>query len=472
MPNTAQTSEKRKKPRAAIITVLSFIILAGCSGGGGSGASAGFNAPPTGGGGGTPGNNVPVITSSAPTSATEGQLYSYQATASDADGDPLSWALTTSPTGMTVNASGLVQWTPTTAQVGSHDVTLQVTDGIDNAQQSWTINVAAAGGGGGGGLPSGFTMTDLGALPNSQLVLSDMVEFDGKLYIAAAQAPLTSPFGAGVYYYDGTNIQTSFYDSGSQGFLRTKVYNNKLYIPDGDPNGYAPGKVYIWSTGSTTPLATDVTNAVHNFDVVEFNGDLYVSGSNLSGQSTLNKYNPATSTWDAASAGNYTRLKYLGVLDNKIWSSRTPSTGGADGVWIDSSMTQSGFNASSTGGNLFTGFEPIDGKLYTTLWGSAGVSKFIINPGSTTTAINGISGVMWDVIKHTDGNYYAVAWDGTNDLVYGSTDGVNFTELLNTPGDKFGQPAGSNADGRPSIASYNGKLYVGSSTNGHLYRLD
>lgn len=470
MPNTAQTSETRKRRKASIITVLSFIVLAGCAGGSGGGSD--FNAPATSsGGGGTPGNNVPVITTSAPTNATEGQLYSYQANASDADGDPLTWSLPTAPTGMTVGTNGLVEWTPTGAQVGSHSVTLRVSDGTDNTQQSWTINVAAAGSSG-GGLPASFSLTDLGALPNNQLVLSDMAEFDGKLYIAAAQAPLTTPFGAGVYYYDGSNIQTAFYDSGSQGFLRTKVINNKLYVPDGDPNGLTPGKVYIWSTGSTTPLSTNVTDAVHNFDVVEFNGELYVSGSNDSGQSTLHTYNSATSTWDAASAGGYGRLKYMGVLDNQIWATKQVQSG-VDGVWIDSTMQQSGFLASQSGGNMLPCMEEIDGKLYTTLWASTGgTSKFIVEPGSTTTAINGISGVMWDVIKHTDGNYYAVAWDGSNDLIYGSADGVNFTELYNNAGSKFAPPAGGNADGRPSIASYSNKLYVGSSTNGHLYRLD
>jgi hypothetical protein len=114
----------------------------------------------------------------------------------------------------------------------------------------------------------------------------------------------------------------------------------------------------------------------------------------------------------------------------------------------------------------------IDGKLYMSVWGSSiGVNNIIVSTGGTTSAISGITGLMWDVIKHTDGNYYAVAWDGTNDLIFGSTDGTTFTQLYGQAGTKFEQQAG-NQDGRPSIASYNGKLYVGGSTNGHLYRLD
>lgn len=455
--------------KALILGLLfPFVFAAGCGGGGGGGATTGLAGTGGGGGGGGTANHAPVFTSTAPTTATAGTPYNYQAVASDSDGDAHDFALVSGPAGLTVSAAGMVAWTP--AAAGSYPVSISADDSQASAVQSWTIVVAAAGGGG-GSLPTSLSAVDLGVVPDNMLVLSDMQEFDGKLYIAAAIAPLNSPFGAGIYYYDGSSIKQAFHDSGSQGFLRARSIDGKLYIPDGDPNGYAPGKVYVFSAGSTTPLATNVTDAVHNFDVVKFNGELYVSGSNLSGQSVLNRFNAATSTWDAASAGSYGRLKYLGVLDNKIWCSKQIQSG-VDGVWVSAAMAQSGFNATTTGGALIPCIEEIDGKLTMCVWGSAGISKFVVNAGSTTTAITGVAGVLWDVIKHSDGNYYAVAWDGTNDLVYGSTDGVAFTELYKAVGTRFGQPAGSNADGRPSIASYNGKLYVGSSTNGHLYRMD
>lgn len=456
------------RARLAGLAVLTLIFLAGCTGGGGSGAAPTFNAPPTGGGG-TPGNNVPVITSTAPTTGTVGQQYTYQATATDGDSDPLTWSLPTAPTGMTVSATGLVDWTPSAA--GTFPVTLQVSDGIDNAQQSWSITVTTTGGG--GGLPASVSLTDMGLVPNGMKVLSDMVEFDDKLFIACSQNPLTSPFGAGVYRFDDTTNQivAAHYDSASQGFLRLKVYGGKLYAPDGDPNGLTPGHVYVWSTGTGSPLQTTVTNAVHNFDVVQYNGQLYVSGSNGSGQSTLHQFD-GSSTWSQTSAGNYTRLKYLSVLDNEIWASKTAAANSADFVKIDSGMTQSGFAFSQAGGNLVSANENIDGNIYMSVWGQAiGVNNVIITTGGNTTALNGITGLMWDVVKHSDNNYYAVAWDGTNDYVFGSTDGTNFTQLYGQAGTKFEQPP-SNQDGRPSIASYNGKLYVGSSSNGHLYRLD
>ena len=94
-----------------------------------------------------PVNDAPVITSTADTVATEGAAYAYQATASDPDaGDTLSFSLATAPAAMTVDpVTGLIAWTPTTAQSGDHPVTLVVTDAAGaSAQQSFTITVAAS----------------------------------------------------------------------------------------------------------------------------------------------------------------------------------------------------------------------------------------------------------------------------------------------------------------------------------------
>jgi uncharacterized protein YjdB len=85
-------------------------------------------------------NQPPTITSTPITTATVNQAYSYNVNATDPDGDTLTYFLTTSPTGMTINyTTGLINWNPTTA--GDYDVTVEVSDGdlIDN--QSFTITV-------------------------------------------------------------------------------------------------------------------------------------------------------------------------------------------------------------------------------------------------------------------------------------------------------------------------------------------
>ncbi len=90
-------------------------------------------------------NTVPTIDSTPVTMATEGSAYSYDVNASDADGDTLSYSLTTAPAGMTINTTtGVISWTPTTAQVGSQSVTVQVEDGNGGSDtQSYSITVDA-----------------------------------------------------------------------------------------------------------------------------------------------------------------------------------------------------------------------------------------------------------------------------------------------------------------------------------------
>ena len=95
-----------------------------------------------------PGNRPPVITSTPITTATVGQLYSYDVDATDPDaGNTLTFSLTTGPTGMTINSvSGLIQWTPAANQVGANSVTVLVQDqaGLP-ATQSFTVQVSPPG---------------------------------------------------------------------------------------------------------------------------------------------------------------------------------------------------------------------------------------------------------------------------------------------------------------------------------------
>jgi len=93
-----------------------------------------------------PPNQPPVITSAPVINAVEAQLYQYLLQATDADADSLVFALTIAPAGMVIDAvSGLLSWTPATAQIGSHSVQAQVSDGNGGVvTQDFSITVAAA----------------------------------------------------------------------------------------------------------------------------------------------------------------------------------------------------------------------------------------------------------------------------------------------------------------------------------------
>ncbi len=76
-------------------------------------------------------NAAPVISTTSPTTAIEGQLFTYDADVTDVDSNTLRWHLYGAPVGMTVDAAtGEVAWTPMAVTAGD-DVSfaLIVTDG-------------------------------------------------------------------------------------------------------------------------------------------------------------------------------------------------------------------------------------------------------------------------------------------------------------------------------------------------------
>jgi len=88
-----------------------------------------------------PVNHAPAITSTAITSATVGQTYTYSLVATDPDGDTLTYSFTAKPSGMTINVStGIISWTPTAA--GTFWVTVKVSDGELTDTQSFSIAVS------------------------------------------------------------------------------------------------------------------------------------------------------------------------------------------------------------------------------------------------------------------------------------------------------------------------------------------
>ena len=88
-------------------------------------------------------NKPPVIISEPVITATEDQLYSYQAEASDPNGDTLTYSFIIKPDGMNINSeNGLIIWTPTNNQVGIHRVVVEISDGKHSVTQSFEIEVS------------------------------------------------------------------------------------------------------------------------------------------------------------------------------------------------------------------------------------------------------------------------------------------------------------------------------------------
>ncbi len=75
-------------------------------------------------------NESPLITSVADSYVVEGEVYTYPLTVSDGDQEThFTFLLTQAPAGMSIGStSGLIQWSPGPSDVGTHSVTVKVTD--------------------------------------------------------------------------------------------------------------------------------------------------------------------------------------------------------------------------------------------------------------------------------------------------------------------------------------------------------
>ena len=76
-------------------------------------------------------NSLPSITSVPDTRTNIEKLYTYQATATDPDGDLLLWILDKAPEGMVIDReTGSISWQPGVDQVGTHTVAVKVVDAL------------------------------------------------------------------------------------------------------------------------------------------------------------------------------------------------------------------------------------------------------------------------------------------------------------------------------------------------------
>jgi len=91
-------------------------------------------------------NNAPLITSTPDVvSVNSGINYTYDVEAIDLDGDSLSYQLVEPPQGMTINEiTGVIEWTPSFAQIDSYEIQILVTDGQGGeTTQTYSLEVAA-----------------------------------------------------------------------------------------------------------------------------------------------------------------------------------------------------------------------------------------------------------------------------------------------------------------------------------------
>jgi Putative Ig domain len=111
---------------ATSVLIAGAALLIGACGGGGAGDSQSSTAQPPSGS-----NTPPAISGQAQTSVRVGEAYTFQPTASDADGDTLQFAAANLPSWVHIDTvSGRISGTPAAADVGNYaGITISVSDG-------------------------------------------------------------------------------------------------------------------------------------------------------------------------------------------------------------------------------------------------------------------------------------------------------------------------------------------------------
>jgi hypothetical protein len=133
-----------KAPAAKLCTTLAVLALTACGGGG---SDEGTPTAPV-----QTQNSAPVISGTPATTATTGQAYSFQPSASDADNDSLTFSIVNKPGWASFNATnGRLSGTPSNTGTAS-DIRISVSDGKTNVTMTaFAITVNQSSGGGSGG---------------------------------------------------------------------------------------------------------------------------------------------------------------------------------------------------------------------------------------------------------------------------------------------------------------------------------
>ncbi|WP_276784305.1 tandem-95 repeat protein [Thalassolituus oleivorans] len=210
-------------------------------------------------------NDAPFINSAANTHATEGVLYTYTAMASDVESDTLTWSLTQSPEGMTIDAnSGVISWTPANG-VTSADITVQVADAEANATQSFTVTV--------GGVNDAPTITETTA------AITTDEDTSGTITLNATDI-------------DGDTITWSVGSAAANGVATvsgTGLSQVVSYAPNADFNGTDSFVVRITDDSLTDTITVNVTvNAANDAPAITETTAAITTDEDTSGTVTLN----------------------------------------------------------------------------------------------------------------------------------------------------------------------------------------
>jgi len=321
----------------------------------------------------------------------------------------------------------------------------------------------------------GASFSRKGLVAEGRPVITDLAVFAGRLYATANTDPLHAS-GAGVRSTeDGETFEDVLDDPASQGFLRLRVIDGTLYMPEGDPEGYDPGHVWTKVDGED-PVRTAVARAVHTFDVARFGDDLLCANGMIGGSGSLcSTHDGGETGWREVESTPYKRLKFMAVQGDRLFvSKRTVQTPIDYLRWDGDVDDHDGQPVDAVPGeaNTWRWYVTSEGRLYWSFIADEGHEVRYTDDGETWVEVEDLAGRLTADFAELDGDLYALTEEG----LFGSDDGEHFRLVAPAPTAlTFGpvyRSGGYNAEATASMTVFEGRLWCGSSTDGHLYVVD
>jgi YD repeat-containing protein len=243
-------------------------------------------------------NRAPVITSQATTDAPVSEPYSYRVIATDADGDPLTYALQVAPAGMLIDAGGLISWVPDAGQLGAHFVRVTVSDGRGGvAEQLFSVWVYD---------PTGNHPPAITSTPTTTAVVGR-----DSVYAITATDPdsdtleyslVTAPSGMAIDSVTG--VLTWLPDVAGEYLVQVRVSDGRAWTEQGYTLRVSAEDPPLEISLSVEPLTVDVGDEVTAVVFVEGGIDpvtvqLYVGGSEVALDAV------GTARWVAEAIGRF-----------------------------------------------------------------------------------------------------------------------------------------------------------------------
>ncbi|EON91942.1 Rhs family protein [Marinobacter lipolyticus SM19] len=244
-------------------------------------------------------NEAPEISSIPTSPAFVGEEYQYDVIARDADGDALTYTLEAAPSGMTLNSTGQVRWTPGSDQVAAHAVRIRVSDGKAYATQSFTLDAVEA---------SDNSYPDITSRPNTQAVAGETYQYQ----LVATDADGDELTYGAMVQPDGMEVDASGLVTWTPTLDQIGIHDVSYFADDGKGRTLQNTSIKVQEEPlplSATLLVTpDSVNAgdTVTIDIFTDGGRGEISQSvDVDGQPlTLNPYGRAT--WTASGTGRHT----------------------------------------------------------------------------------------------------------------------------------------------------------------------